>query len=74
MDASIAKQIDKEGMIPPLEADDKPVVKQVRKLTRKRCPRGKRRNPKTRRCNTKCKVGYKRSKTGKRCLKIKIKK
>lgn len=39
------------------------------KLTRKRCPNGKRKNPVTTRCRLNCKPGYKRFKRKSRCLK-----
>jgi len=53
-----------------------PTVKRTRKVTdsvtkkRKRCKKGRRRNPKTRRCNKKCPPGYKKNATNKRCIKI----
>ena len=73
MDPSVAKQIEEDEMIPPMDNNVKPTtaVKTVRKLSRKRCPRGKRRNTKTKRCNKKCEPGYNRSKTSRRCLKNK---
>ena len=46
-------------------------VKKVRTLKRKKCVKGKRRNPKTKRCRKSCKSGFRRNKKTHRCLKIK---
>ena len=60
-------------MIPPMEKTPmpaKPAIAVTKKThKRRRCSRGKRRNPKTHRCNKKCPAGYKRSKTSRRCVK-----
>lgn len=60
-------------MIPPMEKTlmiVKPLVTVTKKTHKyKRCSRGKRRNPKTHRCNKKCPAGYTRSKTSRRCVK-----
>lgn len=58
------KPIIREPIVTPYPM---PVKTQTRR--RKRCPKGKRRNPKTRRCNKKCPAGYKRNKSTRRCVK-----
>jgi hypothetical protein len=37
---------------------------------KKKCPKGKRRNTKTKRCRIKCKTGFRRNKTNHRCKKM----
>lgn len=54
-----------EELLPPGPSPSSP----AKKTTRKKCPRGKRRNKKTHRCNKKCPEGYKRNKTRSRCIK-----
>ena len=39
---------------------------------KKKCPKGKRRNPKTKRCRIKCKTGFRRNKTTHRCKKMRM--
>ncbi len=43
------------------------IVKPTRKY--KVCPRGQRRHPVTRRCRTKCRPGFTRSRKSKKCVK-----
>ena len=74
MDPNVVKQLEEDEMIPPMEqnvkvANNEPLVKTERKLSRKRCSRGKHRNPKTSRCNKKCKDGYTRTMKSRKCVK-----
>lgn len=48
-------------------------TKKVKTVKKKKCPKGKRRNPKTKRCRKSCKIGFRRNKKTHRCLKIKKK-
>lgn len=44
-------------------------TKKVKTVKKKKCPKGKRRNPKTKRCRKSCKIGFRRNKKTHRCLK-----
>jgi hypothetical protein len=62
-----------KDMIPPMEElqiQSVIAVKKNKTQRRKRCSRGRHRNPITKRCNIKCKEGYKRNKTSSRCKKL----